>query len=75
MDLSKLKEHLPELEGYWRRLDDAELSYAAAVDAVGEACGVEKRVLRKLVSARMTDNVEAVRRQSQELADLIESLD
>jgi uncharacterized protein (UPF0335 family) len=74
INLTELEKHLPELEALWQDKDDATLQYAAGIDAVSEECGIDKKVLRKLVTARKKDKTQEALEESQELADVIAAL-
>ena len=75
INLTDLNEHLPELEALWQQKDDATLAYSAGIEAVSETCGVGKRVLRQLVTARKKDKTQEAHDESQELADVIAALE
>jgi hypothetical protein len=75
INLTELGEHLPELEALWQEKDDATLAYSAGIDAISEKCGIAKRVLRQLVTARKRDKTQEAREESQELADVISAME
>lgn len=75
INLTELNEHLPELEALWQQKDDATLAYSAGIEAVSETCGIGKRVLRQLVTARKKDKTQEAHDESQELADVIAALE
>lgn len=75
INLTELNEHLPELEALWQDKDDATLAYSAGIDAISDRCGIGKRVLRQLVTARKKDKTQEAHDESQELADVIAALE
>lgn len=74
IDLTKLNECLPELEKLWQEKDDATFAYGAGIDAVSDRCGIDKKALRKLVTALKKDKTKEVGEEARELADIIEAI-
>ena len=75
MNLELLKDSLPELEALQVRKADAALLLKAGIDAASVRCGVDKKVLAQIVSARVADRIGSLRESSNELSDLIDALE
>ena len=74
ISITQLHASMSELEALWQQLDDAKLLYNAAIDAVSQATGVNKKILRQLVSAIKSEKVDECANDAQNLADLLEAL-
>lgn len=74
VDLTALRECIPELLALNTERADAALKFSAGIDAVSERTFVEKSILRKVVKALAADKAEAAKTEADELSELMAEL-
>jgi hypothetical protein len=74
VNLTTLKERIPELLAIHREKSDAALKFTAAIEAVSEKTFVDKATLRKAVSALVKDRIETDKTAADELSELLNEL-
>ena len=74
VNLSTLKECMPELLAIHREKSDAAIKFTAAIDAVSERTFVDKSTLRKVISALVKDRIESDKTAADELSELLNEL-
>lgn len=74
VNLTALRECIPELLALNTERADAALKFSAGIDAVSERTFVEKSILRKVVKALAADKAEAAKTEADELSELMAEL-
>lgn len=72
IDVEAIKESMDELMALYHSKASASETYTEAVNAVAEKSGCSKKVLRKLVAARINNTEADEIKDAEELAALIE---
>lgn len=71
VNLTALKERIPELLAIHSEKSDANLKYTSAIEAVSELTFVDKSILRKIITALTKDKCEHERTAADELSELL----
>jgi hypothetical protein len=74
MNITKLTEHLPELDALAQALSDAKLQYQAGIEAVAEQTGIPAKTLKQYINDRSKDKTKDRARGAVEYLDLFESM-
>jgi len=74
VNLSALKECIPELLALNTERADAVLKFTPGIEAVSKTTFVETSVLRKIVKALAADKTEAIKTEADNISELLDEL-
>jgi hypothetical protein len=74
INLERIAIRIPALSEAWTRKTDAAESYADAVKATAEECGIEPAALKAYINAKMRDKQAKHMRAAEQLSLLFEEI-
>lgn len=74
VNLTALKECIPELLALNTERADAVLKFTAGIEAVSKTTFVETSILRKIVKALAADKTEAIKTEADNISELLDEL-
>lgn len=74
IDITSLREMLPELSALYQQKQDYAEQYRAGLDAAENATGASRKVIGKAIVAFKQDKAEDAKAEADELSELLDAL-